>query len=123
MATHQVEAGPAVRERFQDVLAIEDVEESAPDRGMLVQRCRGNLLAICVDRKTETSLRFPPVDGFDEEDATSKVACRIPPTPSSDKLASTGLGNPSVWLQEDWSSAGRIRGTRSMFRQTVAGDA
>ena len=53
----------------------------------------------------------------------SKVACRMPPIPSADKVASTGLGNPIAWLHEDWSSDARIRGTRSMLCQTVAEEA
>src|SRR5262249_49806461 len=57
---------PVIR-RFDDVFPVEHIEVGAADGDVFVECCGRDVLCVRADGETQSLLRLPLVDGFDEQ--------------------------------------------------------
>ncbi len=62
----------AIAQSLETVLSAQHIEIWPANADMLVQRGRGNALSLRPNRKCQSPLRLPDIQGLDEQDAAGK---------------------------------------------------
>ena len=68
----EVEEDVSVRQRFETILPVEDIEVATADGDVLVEGGGWDICAVRTDGEGETVVWFPGVDGFDEGETALK---------------------------------------------------
>ena len=115
----EVEEGVAVGERFEVVLAGEDIEEAAADGDVLVERGGGDGGGVGLDGEDDALVGIPVGDGFGEVEAALEAGVADAADAFVRECGFDGAGEADGVGPGGRSSEGAMAGTRSMFCQTM----